>query len=282
MKHKITVLILFILIISSELLAQQEKKDTFNNDYIAAGVIIGIAVMFFMVIFLGNKEPALIQKEAIHREGFLSRIKKKLSGAVPIENEKDIMLDHNFDGIIELNNSIPPWFNILFYGTIIIGVLYLFNYHVFNLSPLSAQEYSEEIRIATEQRNELIKTGAFINENTVKLLSDDATLAEGKNVFSVNCSSCHGVQGGGLIGPNLTDAYWLHGGSIVSVFKTVKYGVPAKGMISWQTQLNPKQIQAVSNYILSLKGTNPANPKQPEGLIYSDSTAVNIDSAKTK
>ena len=108
-----------------------------------------------------------------------------------------------------------------------------------------------------------------------------STITEGKTIFNTNCTVCHGPAGGGLIGPNLTDEFWIHGGGVVNVFKTIKYGVPVKGMISWQNQLNPKQMQAVANYILTLKGTNPANGKQPEGTIYTDSLTVKTDSVKT-
>ncbi len=282
MRHKFITLILFILLFTTELFAQGQQTEENNNHYIAAGVIIGIAGMFLVLLVFSNRIHSIAEKNTVKGESLFRKLRKKLSGAVPLEKEKDIMLDHDFDGIKELDNSIPPWFNILFYGTIVIALLYMLNYHVFKFSPLSAEEYSDEIRIATEQRNELIRTGAFINENTVKLLHDETILSEGKNIFATNCSSCHGMQGGGLIGPNLTDEYWLHGGGIINVFKTVKYGVPVKGMISWQTQLNPKQIQSVANYILSLKGSNPSNPKQPEGLIYIDSSSAKNDSVKAK
>lgn len=249
-----------------------------DQNYIAAGTIIGIAFMLFMIIYFGSIEG--ITAEQPKRAKMLARVKQMLTRSVPIEKEKDIMMDHEFDGIRELDNTIPPWFNILFYGSIVLGVLYLLNYHVFKMSGLSAEEYSEEMKVASMQREELIRTGAFINENTVKLMKDDATITEGKNIFNTNCAVCHGPAGGGLIGPNLTDDYWIHGGGVVNVFKTVKYGVPVKGMISWQNQLNPKQIQAVANYILTLKGTNPPNAKQSEGTVYVDSAGVKIDSIK--
>lgn len=250
-----------------------------DQNYIAAGTIVGIAFMLFMVIYFGNIEGITVG--APKRAKAWERLKQMLTRSVPIEKEKDIMMDHEFDGIRELDNTIPPWFNILFYSTIVIAVLYMLNYHVFKMSGLSAEEYNDEMKVAAMQREELIRTGAFINENTVKLMTDDATISEGKTIFNTNCSACHGTTGAGLIGPNLTDDYWIHGGGVVNVFKTVKYGVPVKGMISWQNQLNPKQMQAVANYILTLKGTNPPNAKQPEGTIYIDSTAVKTDSVKT-
>lgn len=250
-----------------------------DQNYIAAGTIVGIAFMLFMVIYFGNIEGITVG--APKRAKAWERMKQMLTRSVPIEKEKDIMMDHEFDGIRELDNTIPPWFNILFYSTIVIAVLYMLNYHVFKMSGLSAEEYNDEMKVAAMQREELIRTGAFINENTVKFMNDDATISEGKTIFNTNCSVCHGPAGGGLIGPNLTDDYWIHGGGVVNIFKTVKYGVPVKGMISWQNQLNPKQMQAVSNYILTFKGTNPPNAKQPEGTIYTDSATVKTDSVKT-
>jgi len=250
-----------------------------DQNYIAAGTIVGIAFMLFMVIYFGNIEGITVG--APKRAKAWERMKQMLTRSVPIEKEKDIMMDHEFDGIRELDNTIPPWFNILFYSTIVIAVLYMLNYHVFKWSGLSAEEYNDEMKVAAMQREELIRTGAFINENTVKFMNDDATISEGKTIFNTNCSVCHGPAGGGLIGPNLTDDYWIHGGGVVNIFKTVKYGVPVKGMISWQNQLNPKQMQAVSNYILTFKGTNPPNAKQPEGTIYTDSATVKTDSVKT-
>lgn len=250
-----------------------------DQNYIAAGTIIGIAFMLFMVIYFGNIEGITVG--APKRAKAWASLRQMLTRSVPIEKEKDIMMDHEFDGIRELDNTIPPWFNILFYGTIVIAFLYILNYHVFKMSGLSAEEYNDEMKVAAMQREELIRTGAFINENTVKLMTDDATITEGKTIFNTNCTVCHGPAGGGLIGPNLTDEFWIHGGGVVNVFKTIKYGVPVKGMISWQNQLNPKQMQAVANYILTLKGTNPANGKQPEGTIYTDSLTVKTDSVKT-
>lgn len=271
------------MIFSAAAIAQTATTTTgpagLDQNYIAAGTIIGIAFMLFMVIYFGNIEGITVG--APKRAKAWASLRQMLTHSVPIEKEKDIMMDHEFDGIRELDNTIPPWFNILFYGTIVIAFLYMLNYHVFKMSGLSAEEYNDEVKVAAMQRDELIRTGAFINENTVKLMKDDATITEGKTIFNTNCTVCHGPAGGGLIGPNLTDDYWIHGGGIVNVFKTVKYGVPVKGMISWQNQLNPKQIQAVANYILTLKGTNPANGKQPEGTIYSDSTITKVDSVKT-
>ena len=85
---------------------------------------------------------------------------------------------------------------------------------------------------------------------------------------------CHGQKGEGLVGPNFADEYWIHGGGIKNVFKVIKYGVPDKGMIAWQAQLKPADMQKVGSYILTLQGTNPPNPKAPQGTIWADTAAV--------
>jgi len=282
MRHKIIfTIVLMISLISNSVFAQIESSGGggVENGFIILGIIVGC---IFGAIFFWNIRKLSLTEGAPRRETAFTKLLDKLSGSVPIEKEKDIMMEHEFDGIRELDNTIPPWFNILFYGTIVIALLYILNYHVLKLSPLSAEEYGQEMRIAAAEREELIKTGAFINENTVKLLKDDAILTEGKNIFTSNCIVCHGPGGGGIIGPNLTDDYWIHGGSISNVFTTIKYGVPIKGMLSWQNQLNPKQIQAVANYILTLKGTNPPNGKPPEGQIFIDTTTKAADTVKIK
>ena len=114
------------------------------------------------------------------------------------------------------------------------------------------------------------KTGTFINAENVKLLTSPADLSSGKSIFEANCVACHRKDAGGLVGPNLTDDYWIHGGGIKNIFHTISEGVPQKGMISWKTQLNPKQIQEVASYVISLHGTNPENPNPPQGTIWKE------------
>ncbi len=209
----------------------------------------------------------------------LTALKKALTKSIPIEKEQEILLHHNYDGIQELDNRIPPWFAALFYGTIIWAVVYLLSYHVFDDGQVQSKEYNLEVQQAAFERQILIKSGTFINEETVTLANDAATLAEGKEIFAKNCVTCHGQNGEGLVGPNLTDDYWIHGGGIKNIFKTIKIGVPQKGMISWQTQLDPKKMQAVSSYIMSLHGTNPANAKLPEGTKWEE--PAQADTTKT-
>jgi cytochrome c oxidase cbb3-type subunit 3 len=208
----------------------------------------------------------------------------KLSGLQPMEKERSLVLEGDYDGIEELDNNVPPWFNILFYGTVVIAVIYFLNFHVFGTGKLPLQEYQEEINLANMQREELIRTGAYINENTVVLLTDNESIKNGKQLFTTNCVTCHGEGGQGIIGPNLTDEYWIHGGGIKNVFSVIKYGVPAKGMITWMNQMNPKLMQQVASYVISLQGTNPPGAKAPEGNIYKetgDSLKAGSDSLKT-
>lgn len=189
-----------------------------------------------------------------------------VTGLLPMSQEKDLMMEHNYDGIQELDNPTPPWFMYLFYGTIAFGAVYLVAYHLLKTNDLQIDEYTKEVAIAEQQREAYIKKVAGnINENTVTLMADAKGLESGKALYTQYCVACHGDQGEGKVGPNLTDEYWLHGGDIKAVFHTITEGVPEKGMISWKNQLNPLQIQQISSYVLSLKGTNPPNAKEPQG-----------------
>lgn len=243
-------------------------------DVVALFLITMIILGFIAIIYFeGRKEVEKIKKT----NTAFSKFWQFLTRSTPIEKEADILLDHDFDGIRELDNKIPPWFSWLFYVTIAFAVIYLLDYHVFNASPLQDEEYQIQVKEADLQREALIKSGAFINEESVTLLTDQPSIDAGKQIFTTNCIACHAQDGGGLVGPNLTDDYWLHGGGIKNIFKTIKYGVTAKGMIAWQSQLSPKQIQEVASYVISLHGTKPVSPKQPEGTIWneekSDSTS---------
>jgi len=146
----------------------------------------------------------------------------------------------------------------------------MIDYHIVGSGQVMAEEYNAEVQAASLEREALIKSGAFVNEETVTLMTDDSALDAGKTIFQNNCVACHAADGGGIVGPNLTDDYWIHGGGIKNVFKVIKYGVVEKGMIAWQTQLNPNQMQEVASYVWSLQGTTPANPKQPEGEIWKE------------
>ena len=190
----------------------------------------------------------------------------KILGLKPLSEEKDILMEHQFDGISELDNPTPAWFMWLFYGTIAFALIYMVYFHVLDYGLMQEEEYEIEMVAAQAERKIFLASSANnIDESSVKESTDAATIDAGKAVYTANCVACHGDKGQGSVGPNLTDPYWIHGGTIKSIFKTIEYGVPEKGMISWEKMLTPKQISDVSNYILSLQGTNPSNGKAPQG-----------------
>lgn len=209
----------------------------------------------------------------------------KINASVSIEKEKDIMLDHNYDGIRELDNNLPPWWIYGFYITVIWGFIYLIYFHVSKTGDLQDAEYKKEVSIANQQLEEFRKKSAnMVDESNVKFLNDEASLIKGKDLFISNCAACHGNLGEGKVGPNLTDKNWIHGGSIKDIFKSLKYGWPDKGMKAWAEDFSPSQLAMIASYVKSLAGTNPAGAKAPEGEIYeekietSDSTHVPVDS----
>ena len=220
-----------------------------------------------------------------------------LTDAVAVEEEESIMLDHDYDGIRELDNNLPPWWKYGFYLTIVVAVIYLINFHVLGTGDLQLKEYEKEITKAKLEVDEFMKNSASnVDENTVKLLTESSDIEAGKAVFIANCAACHGQLGEGTVGPNFADDYWIHGGSVQDIFKSIKYGWVEKGMKSWKEDLSPMQISQVTSFIKSLRGTNPPNAKAPQGDLYveggaapvSDSTAVagdslnvHVDSLKT-
>ena len=259
------IIILFLLVQST--FAQTESGELTKSyyDIVAVAIIFVVVLIVLGFLYFGMGEE--VKRETKFSLGF-KKIKDYVVGLKPIEKEKDIMFDHAYDEIRELDNKIPPWFNYLFYGSVVFGIFYMINYHVLSSGDVQATEYVEEVKFAEMQKVELIKSGALLDENTLTALTEPAALNSGKEIFVKNCAVCHTEKGGGLVGPNLTDDYWIHGGGIKNIFAVVKEGVPAKGMISWKAQLNPRQIQEVSSFVLTLRGTNPPNPKAPEGVLY--------------
>lgn len=202
----------------------------------------------------------------------------KLNKFKPVEQEADIDLGHDYDGIRELDNNLPPWWLYGFYLCIIFAVIYLWRFHVSHTGPSSIEEFNREMAIAEKQKEEYLKKAANnIDENSVVMM-DAAAIAAGQALYITNCAACHGKQGEGTVGPNLTDDYWLHGGSIKDVFKTIKYGVPEKGMRSWQEDLSPVKIAQISSFIKSIHGTNPPNAKEKQGDLYKEETPELVDS----
>lgn len=196
---------------------------------------------------------------------FYKNILKKLTRTKAIEQEADVMLDHNYDGIRELDNVLPPWWVYLFYGTIIFAAVYLVRFHIagdYNQS----QEFQTEMKEAQAAVDAYMKTAPdMMSKDKVTLLTDAPSIAAGKALYQTNCIACHRADGGGQIGPNLTDQYWINGGGIKNVFNTImEGGRDGKGMVAWKASIKPSDIQKVSSYVLSLQGSNPKEPKPTE------------------
>lgn len=253
--------------------------------FIIAAELLVIGVMFnvFRTIFGSSQVKAAVEAKPKTKTIF-----DKLSGTIEIEQEESIMLDHDYDGIRELDNNLPPWWKYGFYLTILVAVIYMINYHVTKTAPLQKQEYANSVKKAEAEIAEYMKNSANnVDENTVKMLTENSDLAAGKEIFVATCAACHGRAGEGGVGPNLTDEYWIHGGSVKDIFKTIKYGWPDKGMKSWKEDFSPVQIAQIASFIRTLKGTNPPKAKEKQGDLYkeenspSDSTSVKTDSTKT-
>ncbi len=230
-------------------------------------IILTSIVILFVTIQLSSALKRLSQSVEEAGEAKEDRSWwENFTGLRPIEEEKDLALEHQYDGIVELDNPTPPWFMYLFYLTILFGIIYGINYHVLQDGNIQDTEYKEEVAVAEKAREAYMKKFAnSVNENNVIALTQTKDLTEGSEIYKTNCIACHGDKGQGGVGPNLTDNFWLHGGNIKALFHTITNGVPEKGMIAWNKTLNPIQIQKVSSFILSIKGTNPPGAKEPQG-----------------
>lgn len=259
---------------------------------VIAGSLLFIAAMVYMikvnqflykrVIELHARESGIeLPRAEIAPKGdsFWTRIRKQYwEDAVPREREHEIMKDHAYDGIRELDNRLPPWWVNMFYLTIVFAIVYMFYYHWGGNGPSQAEEYDRDMEQAKKEiAIALAGQANAVDESNVTVLTDAAALGEGELIFKNSCAACHAPDGGGTVGPNFTDEYWIHGGGIKNIFKTVKYGVPEKGMISWASQLNPSDMQKVSSYILTLQGTKPAVAKEPQGIIWKEDAAAAQD-----
>lgn len=288
MKKYLTLFSLIGLMVSPSAWAQTEASSAgmLSMDsnqmtlLIIIGVIIGVIIlllilMIYLMSFISavfRKENPELAEETSWWDSFKERF---VTGDIEEEQAKEkLMADHSYDGIQELDNFMPPWLQYVFIGTVVFAIGYYANYTVFGFGMTGVEEYEEELRIeaiAAESRS--LTADASIDETNVTLDDSGPALSAGKTIFEANCAACHAIDGGGGVGPNLTDKYWLHGGDIKDVFTVVKYGVIEKGMVPWEDQLNPKEIQEVSSYILSLQGTTPAAPKDPQGELYSGGSA---------
>lgn len=220
-----------------------------------------------------------LEAEAPQKPSWTSRLNEMfISDAVPVEKEDHILMNHSYDGIRELDNNLPPWWKWMFYFTIIFSVVYITHHHMVELpfaKPFLGPAVSPEEEYAMEMEQAERDMIAFlanqpdqVDETNVTVLTDEMEIEAGKRLFSTNCIACHGALGEGGTGPNLTDNYWIHGGDVKSVFKTIKYGVQEKGMQAWKSKLRAVEMQQVTSYINSIVGTSPPGAKEPQGEEY--------------
>jgi cytochrome c oxidase cbb3-type subunit 3 len=248
-----------------------------SMEFWAIATVIGIEIL--VILFLafmarrtwreitGQADAALA---AAHQESKLSvwwndLDKKFFTRAVPVEQEADVLLDHDYDGIKELDNALPPWWKWGFYITVVLAFVYIFNFHVFGTGQNPEQEYAAEMAEGRRQEEAYkARNKNLVDENNITLADADG-IAAGKALYIQSCVACHAADGGGGIGPNLTDEYWLHGASMNEIYKTIKVGYPEKGMQSWQAMYNPAQMRNLASFVKTLQGTKPASPKAPQG-----------------
>ena len=296
MKNILTLFVALIgLVLSSSAYAQEtsssyDKLMSMDKNQltllIILGVVLGVIILLLiLVIYLMSFITAVFKKEnpafADEPSWWESFKEKFITGDVEEEAvEKREMTDHSYDGITELDNFMPPWLQYVFLITAVFGVGYFINYSVLGYGKTSIEEYEEELRIESitaEERKANAVAG--IDESTAIFDESAGALSSGKTIFEGNCAACHAADGGGGVGPNLTDEYWLHGNSIKDVFTVIKYGVVSKGMVPWQDQLSPEEIQQVASFVRSLKGTSPANPKDPQGELVGSTPAEVMESS---
>lgn len=258
---------------------------TVGMEYFLYSVIAFVVIAFTLTIYLltlKNKyqKVADLKSGRVYRQSGLRKWwseldKKFFTKAAPIEREADVLLDHDYDGIRELDNALPPWWKWGFYFTVIVAVIYMFRFHVIKTGPTPLEEYNNEMKIAAAEMEEFRKSNKEAFDEKTVTLADEKGIAEGKKIFSGTCLPCHGGNGeGNAVGPNLTDKYWLHGGSLGDVFKTITNGVPDKGMQAWGKTFSPVDIRNISSFILSLQGSKPPNAKAPQGNLYEPTTPV--------
>lgn len=222
---------------------------------------------------LPEEEKARLAAEEllpVKESAWFKNLMKKLTKTVPIENEASLLLNHDYDGIKELDNNLPPWWVYSFYACIVFAAIYLVRFEIMGADNQEMELKKELAQAKIDVEAYMKNAPDLMDEKTVTLLTDPAALAQGKEIFTTNCAACHRADAGGQIGPNLTDDHWILGGGIKNVFHTITNGGrDGKGMVSWKTNgMKPKDIQKVASYVLSLRGSNPKDAKAPDGELW--------------
>jgi len=251
-------------------------------------ILISIELIFsainnvsFQIMTAEQKQKVLAERALpIREKQWYKKIMQVLMKPAPDGQEKALLLAHDYDGIKELDNDLPPWWTYLFIGTIIFAAVYLVRFEILD-GDTQETEYAKEVAAANIAIEKWKKTAPdLMDEKTVTRLTEPADLAIGKEIYQTNCAACHRADGGGQIGPNLTDDHWILGGGIKNIFHTlVNGGRDGKGMVAWRGTLKPKEMQHVASYVMLLQGSNPKEPKAPEGEVWTD-TDVKIATEK--
>ncbi|WKD86209.1 Cbb3-type cytochrome c oxidase subunit CcoP2 [Polaribacter huanghezhanensis] len=280
----VSVLFIFAMpFLFTEITASYENPYKFIDNPLPWLVLVTFIVLLLMLVWLitlALKKVQLLENEkngvvpetsTFNLNVWVKKFLQKWTNAKRIDQEEEIILDHNYDGIKELDNSLPPWWVYMFYASIIFAVVYLVRFEVFD-GDNQITEYNNAVAEAKASLETYKETATdIIDASTVTLLTDSKDLNRGKAIFNLNCVACHIADGGGSIGPNLTDEYWILGGGIKNVFTTISNGGrDGKGMVAWSKILKPIDVAKVASYIISLQGTKPANPKKPEGEIWKE------------
>ena len=302
---KVLTLLAFTLLSTSLFAADGNATGTATDDTILglqsasfygliSAITIEITILFFLVYnlkFLMKAEsialaPVIEDVEIVEKETSFQKWWDNFNSFKPIKEEAQIDLGHDYDGIRELDNRLPRWWLYGFYCCIIFAGIYLWRYHVSHTGMSSKEELEAQIEQGEKDKAEYLKNAANnVDENTVKYLNNEADITAGKTIFLANCIACHGEAANGLVngnpgaGPNLTDDYWLHKGSIQDIFKTIKYGWPEKGMKSWKEDFSPTKIAQLASFIKSMHGKNTVG-KTPQGDLYQDATVAASDTTK--
>ena len=243
---------------------------------VIATEIFAILFLFFSIrrIFvelLPEKSAAAVKKSKL-AELWVRLDKKLFTKAIPLEQEADALLDHNYDGIQELDNALPPWWKYGFIITIGFAFVYLLNFHVLGNGKNPTEEYAVEMENAKIAKELYDANNKDKIDETMVPMADAAGMKIGKDDYIANCIACHGSKGEGGAGPNLTDDYWIHKGSLNDIYHTLKVGYADKGMQSWAIKFSPKEMSEIASYVKMLKGTHPEGAKAPQGDLY-DETA---------
>ena len=248
--------ILFLVVVLVALIAVEAIITASNN------------VTYNLMTEEERRKYDLAQDAPLRITAWWSATMQNISGSRPQEEEAKLLLNHDYDGIRELDNNLPPWWTYLFYGCIVFSVIYLAHYELMG-GESQEDEFNREMaeaRIAVEEYKK--NAPDLMDEKTVTLLTDKADLDKGKAIYEMNCAACHRADGGGQIGPNLTDSQWILGGGIKTIFSTINNGGrDGKGMVAWKGTLKPKEMQSVASYIISLQGSAPKDAKAAEGEI---------------